>query len=150
MDATLRVLSYHVLRVHQREAKDQREWKNCRWNTKKMKQDKEWSRQQDKPNGRKKSIFSLFSVSYHLSLYIMVSKDQWKSFWLATQLYPEHDWTGWQNGVNYDVDWLGGTTLSVKVLGTQGLSECTTLELGRQIFCNSKFHLCRPIRNMTC
>ena len=28
---------------------------------------------------------------------------EWKPFWLATQLYPQNDWTGWQNGVNYDV-----------------------------------------------
>ena len=37
--------------------------------------------------------------------YVMVSKIQWKPFWLATQLYPQNDWTGWhaQNRVNYDV-----------------------------------------------
>ena len=35
--------------------------------------------------------------------YVMVSKIQWKPFWLATQLYPQNDWTGWQDGVNYDV-----------------------------------------------
>ena len=35
--------------------------------------------------------------------YVMVSKIQWKPFWLATQLYPQKDWIGWQNGVNYDV-----------------------------------------------
>ena len=28
--------------------------------------------------------------------YVMVSKIQWKPFWLATQLYPQNDWTGWQ------------------------------------------------------
>ena len=28
---------------------------------------------------------------------------QRKPFWPATQLYPPNDWTGWQNGVNYDV-----------------------------------------------
>ena len=33
----------------------------------------------------------------------MASKFQRKPFWLATQLYPQNDWTGWQNGVNYDV-----------------------------------------------
>ena len=33
----------------------------------------------------------------------MVSKIQWKPFWLATQLCPQNDWFGWQNGVNYDV-----------------------------------------------
>ena len=32
--------------------------------------------------------------------YAMVCKIQWKPFWLATQLYPQNDWTGWQNGVN--------------------------------------------------
>ena len=35
--------------------------------------------------------------------YVMLSRIQWKPFWLATQLYPQNDWTGWQNGVNYDV-----------------------------------------------
>ena len=35
--------------------------------------------------------------------YVMVSRIQWKPFWLATQLYPQNDWTGWQNGVNNDV-----------------------------------------------
>ena len=32
----------------------------------------------------------------------MVSKIQWKPFWFATQLYPQNDCTGWQNGVNDD------------------------------------------------
>ena len=35
--------------------------------------------------------------------YVMVSKIQWKPFWLATQLYPRNNWTGWQKGVNNDV-----------------------------------------------
>ena len=35
--------------------------------------------------------------------YVMVSKFQWKPFLLATQLFPQNDWTGWQNGVNDDV-----------------------------------------------
>ena len=26
--------------------------------------------------------------------YVMVSKIQWKPFWLASQLYPQNDWTG--------------------------------------------------------
>ena len=30
----------------------------------------------------------------------MVPKVQWKPFWLATQLYPQNDWTGWQYCVN--------------------------------------------------
>ena len=29
--------------------------------------------------------------------YVMVSKFQWKPFWLATQPDPQNDWTGWQN-----------------------------------------------------
>ena len=33
----------------------------------------------------------------------MVSKIQWKPFWLATQLRLQDDWAGWQNGVNDDV-----------------------------------------------
>ena len=35
--------------------------------------------------------------------YVMVSKFQWKPFWLAIQLDPQNDWAGWQNLVNYDV-----------------------------------------------
>ena len=35
--------------------------------------------------------------------YVMVSKIQWKPFWLATQQDPQNDWNGWQNGVNHDV-----------------------------------------------
>ena len=35
--------------------------------------------------------------------YIMVSKIQWKPVWLATQLYPQSNWTGWQSGVTYAV-----------------------------------------------
>ena len=34
---------------------------------------------------------------------MVVSKFQWKPFWLATQLYPQNDWTGWQFGVDYDI-----------------------------------------------
>ena len=33
----------------------------------------------------------------------MVSKFQWKPFWLATQRNLQSDWTATQNGVNYDV-----------------------------------------------
>ena len=33
----------------------------------------------------------------------MVSKFQWKPFWLATQLYQQNDWAGWQNRVKYDL-----------------------------------------------
>ena len=33
----------------------------------------------------------------------MVSKIQWKPFWLATQWDPQNDWTATQNRVNYDV-----------------------------------------------
>ena len=35
--------------------------------------------------------------------YLMVSKFQWKPFWLTTQLDLQNDWTGWQNRLNYDV-----------------------------------------------
>ena len=37
------------------------------------------------------------------ALYVMVSKIQWKPFWLGIQLYSQNDWTGRQNGVNDDV-----------------------------------------------
>ena len=33
----------------------------------------------------------------------MVSKFQWKPFWLATQRDPQNDWAATQNRVNYDV-----------------------------------------------
>ena len=33
----------------------------------------------------------------------MVSKFQWKPFWLATQRDPQNDWTATKNRVNYDV-----------------------------------------------
>ena len=33
--------------------------------------------------------------------YVMVSKIQWKPFWLATQRDPQNDWTATQNRVNY-------------------------------------------------
>ena len=35
--------------------------------------------------------------------YGMVSKIQWKPFWLATQRDPQNDWTATQHRVNYDV-----------------------------------------------
>ena len=34
--------------------------------------------------------------------YVMVSKFQWKPFWLATQRDPQNDWTATQNCANYD------------------------------------------------
>ena len=34
---------------------------------------------------------------------VMVSKFQWKPFWLATQRDSQNDWTATQNRVNYDV-----------------------------------------------
>ena len=33
----------------------------------------------------------------------MVSKFQWKPFWLATQRDPQNDWTATQNRVSHDV-----------------------------------------------
>ena len=35
--------------------------------------------------------------------YVMVSKFQWKPFWLSQQRDPQNDWTATQNCVNYDV-----------------------------------------------
>ena len=35
--------------------------------------------------------------------YVMVSKCQWKPFWLATLWDPQNDWTATQKRVNYDV-----------------------------------------------
>ena len=50
----------------------------------------------------KKYTFS-FCADGACAHYVMVSKFQWKSFWLATQRDPQNDWTATQNGVNYDV-----------------------------------------------
>ena len=44
--------------------------------------------------------------------YVMVSKiNQWKPFWLATQLKPQNDWTGWQFRMSYDVFFCTGPIL---------------------------------------
>ena len=37
------------------------------------------------------------------ALRIVVSKIQWKPFWLASQLYPQNDSTGWQCRLNFDM-----------------------------------------------
>ena len=42
-------------------------------------------------------------VSWACAHYVMVSKFQWKPFWLATQRDPQNDWTATQNRVTYDV-----------------------------------------------
>ena len=34
--------------------------------------------------------------------YVMVSRIQWQPFWIATQLCPQNDWTGWQFCAHYD------------------------------------------------
>ena len=51
------------------------------------------------------SRFALFEQKYNgaCAHYVMVSKFQWKPFWLATQRDPQNDWTATQNRVNYDV-----------------------------------------------
>ena len=38
----------------------------------------------------------------HYVMPLMVSKFQWKPFWLATQRDPQNDWAATQNRVNYD------------------------------------------------
>ena len=35
--------------------------------------------------------------------FVMVTRIQWKPFWLATHLYPQNDWIGSQFRVNYDI-----------------------------------------------
>ena len=47
-----------------------------------------------------KDLFQLNGACAH---YVMVSKFQWKPFWLATQRDPQNDWTVTQNRVNYNV-----------------------------------------------
>ena len=34
--------------------------------------------------------------------YVMASKSQWKPFWLASELYLQNDWAGWQHLVTFD------------------------------------------------
>ena len=48
-------------------------------------------------------LMSLSSLNGACGHYIMVSKFQWKPFWLATQRDPQNDWTATQNRVSYDV-----------------------------------------------
>ena len=52
--------------------------------------------------------------------YVTVSKIQWKPFCLATQLYPQDDWTGWHVRVNYDVFAQGPTRIWNSGLELQG------------------------------
>ena len=51
------------------------------------------------PTGRLSEETSQWACAH----YVMVSKFQWKPFWLATQRDPQNDWTATQNRVNYDV-----------------------------------------------
>ena len=56
---------------------------------------------------------------------------QWKPFWLATKLYPQNDWTGWQFCVNYDVCLkasLGGEIFSC--------GDCTCTNIPLSSFCS--------------
>ena len=54
----------------------------------------------------------------------VVSRIQWQPFWLATQLSPQNDWTGWQNGVNDDVwAWAPFSARPSKQRGTENLLE---------------------------
>ena len=48
-------------------------------------------------------VVSVYGLRWGRAHYSVVSQIQWKPFWLATQLYQQHDWTGWQNGVSYDM-----------------------------------------------
>ena len=48
-------------------------------------------------------LYSLGQWNVACVHYVMVSKFQWKPFWLATQRDPQNDWTATQNRVNYDV-----------------------------------------------
>ena len=49
------------------------------------------------------SLFFYLAKPRACAHYVMVSKIQWKPFWLATQRDPQNDWTATQNRVNYDV-----------------------------------------------
>ena len=49
------------------------------------------------------SVIDSFDANGACAHYVMVSKFQWKPFWLVTQRDPLNDWTATQNGVNYDV-----------------------------------------------
>ena len=44
---------------------------------------------------------------------VMVSKIQWKPFWLAIELYYQNDWTGWQFCLNDDIRICTGPIVEV-------------------------------------
>ena len=48
-------------------------------------------------------LIIILSMNGACAHYVMVSKFQWKPFWLVTQLYQQNDWSRWQNRVNYDI-----------------------------------------------
>ena len=45
--------------------------------------------------------------------YVVLAKIQWKPFWLATQLYSQDGWAGWQNGVNNGICTLAPSSVFV-------------------------------------
>ena len=47
-------------------------------------------------------VFSFNGACVHYVM-VLVSKFQWKPFWLATQRDPQNDWTATQNRVNHDM-----------------------------------------------
>ena len=70
-----------------------------------------WSQKKWEKNHKRNRIGSFRESEWACAHYVMASKIQWKPFWLATQLDPQNDWTGWQNGVNDDVFALTGPIL---------------------------------------
>ena len=60
----------------------------------------------------------------------MVSGSQRKPFWLVTQLHPQNDWTGWQNGMSHDTHtgpiWIPETASTKGLFGKE-----TVRALGR-------------------
>ena len=65
--------------------------------------------------------------------YVMVSKIQWKPFWLASQLYPQNDWTGWQNGVNDYVFGAGPSCLSCGCLLNSRAQTLTIVQMNKAV-----------------
>ena len=73
--------------------------------------------------------------------YVMVSKFQWKPFWLATQRDPQKYWTATQNRVNYDVFAQAPLRVCVCVCVWYQTPFSSRHESGRSLFLSTGKHL---------
>ena len=74
--------------------------------------------------------------------YFMVSKSQWKPFWLATQRDPQNDWTSTatHNHLNYDI--FAQTPLGSFVLRTRCLPMLTVFSGRLDLYCSQIEEVC--------